>query len=209
MNEVKKGSIEWRHERKIKAVEWTTRMFEDPGVVVMDTETTGLLSNKEAEIVEIAIVSLYGTVLFDSLIKPKLPIPHYATKIHGISNRDVADKPTFGDVYEEIVDIFNSASMVLVYNKSFDTEMLLRGSELYGLTPFSTRCPTVIGRPDIPTNWFCAMKIYATWVNDWNSYYDDFKFQPLNGGHRALGDCMATIDRLREITVDNQVELPF
>ncbi|MFE7243986.1 hypothetical protein [Streptomyces sp. NPDC057580] len=38
---------------------------------------------------------------------------------------------------------------------------------------------------------------YSNWVGDWSGYWGNYSWQPLNGGHRALGDCRAVLDRLR------------
>ena len=42
-------------------------------LVIFDTETTGL--GPDAEIVEVAALKVDGTVLLDTLLKPRQPIP--------------------------------------------------------------------------------------------------------------------------------------
>ena len=76
--------------------------------VFLDTETTG--KKKEIDrIVEIALVEAIDGVptgrFFHTLINPEgKAIPEDATKIHGITDADVADKPLFKEVAAEIVD---------------------------------------------------------------------------------------------------------
>ncbi len=60
----------------------------------LDTETTGL--DDQAEIVEIAIADHTGQPVFESLVKPVVPITPHLTAIHGIDNDMVADAPTLG-----------------------------------------------------------------------------------------------------------------
>ncbi len=38
---------------------------------------------------------------------------------------------------------------------------------------------------------------YSDWVGDWNDYWGNYTWQPLNGGHRARGDCFAVIGCFR------------
>lgn len=40
---------------------------------------------------------------------------------------------------------------------------------------------------------------YSDWYGDWNDYFGNYQWQPLGGGHRALGDVRAVLDRLREM----------
>jgi DNA polymerase-3 subunit epsilon len=39
---------------------------------------------------------------------------------------------------------------------------------------------------------------YARFIGEWNSYYNSYKWQKLDGGdHTALGDCLATLEVIR------------
>lgn len=42
-------------------------------------------------------------------------------------------------------------------------------------------------------DWQCAMAQYACFVGEWHDYYQDYRYQPLRGGHRAVGDCLACL----------------
>lgn len=67
------------------------------GPLIVDTETTGL--GDDAEIVEIAVVDSQGSIVFDSLVKPRRPIPREASDIHGITNAAVEDAPGFAQLW--------------------------------------------------------------------------------------------------------------
>ena len=73
----------------------------EPGFVVFDIETTGLspISDRMIEIGLIRTDKLGNPLAsWSSLINPKQVVT--ATEIHGISDKDVANSPTFEDVVE-------------------------------------------------------------------------------------------------------------
>lgn len=87
----------------------------DRGVIV-DCETTGI--EYGFEIVELAVMNLSGDVLFQSLVKPRQPIPTDAQRVHGITDAAVACAPSFAEVWPRVRPIlagrtkiaFNAAS---------------------------------------------------------------------------------------------------
>src|SRR5262249_18733392 len=71
--------------------------------VTFDTETTGK-DTATAEIVDLAAVRVArGEIVgeFSRLIKPERGIPSAVAKIHGYSDADVADSPSFGEVWPQ------------------------------------------------------------------------------------------------------------
>jgi hypothetical protein len=55
--------------------------------------------------------------------------------------------------------------------------------------------------PEIPKKHYeCAMKRYAEFYGDWRGQQRGFRWQPLQGGnHRALGDCLATLEVIKKM----------
>lgn len=104
-------------------------------LVVWDTETTGLLLPKGNDIaVQPHIVEIYALQIKDNgdinnelhlLIKPPIPIPYVTTKIHGISDEDVKDSPTFAEAYQDICGVFFESHTSVAHNESFDRGMLI------------------------------------------------------------------------------------
>lgn len=48
--------------------------------------------------------------------------------------------------------------------------------------------------------WRCAMQLYAEHVGDWNRRHGSFTWRSLPGaGHRAIGDCRATLALLQSM----------
>src|SRR5580700_4538363 len=72
----------------------------------LDLETTGT-DPKAARILEIGILQVtpQGTAdRFETRVNPGISIPAGATRVHGISNDDVKNKPTFRELAHEIAN---------------------------------------------------------------------------------------------------------
>ena len=89
--------------------------------VVFDTETTGFSPTTD-RIVEVGVVKFRnGKVIEEKswLINPQRDIPYWATKVHGINNAMVKDKPTFQEIYPEFQE-FIRGSVLMAHNARFD-----------------------------------------------------------------------------------------
>lgn len=100
----------------------------DPTVLILDTETTGVNKEKD-EIVELCIQFGFDTPegIAPSetlLVKPSIPIPEDAAKIHGITDEHVKDAPAFAACAEWLSYQFEQAQVIVGYNIGFDLEML-------------------------------------------------------------------------------------
>lgn len=99
--------------------------WRDIPIAFLDTETTGT-SPETDRIVEIGIIiGQNGAVQrrYNKLIHPQIPIPARATEVHGISDEDVRDQPTFAQVAQEIFQILHG-TLPAAYNASFDRAFL-------------------------------------------------------------------------------------
>ena len=101
--------------------------------IVFDTETTGLLLPKTAElskqprIIELAIAVVEdGKVVSEHewLIQPECPLPAIITKITGLKDEDLIGKPLFRQILGEIEEIFGKANAIIAHNAAFDVGML-------------------------------------------------------------------------------------
>ena len=179
--------IEYAHEA---AVEWARQVLADPGAMVLDTETTGL--DFDDEVVEIAILEVAsGKALLNTLIRPTKSIPADVSDIHGITDEEVKDAPTFLEIYPKLREVLGAASRCVTYNAEFDERMLAQSATAHGGTGEMGKLPE--------ERFQCAMEAYAEFVGDWSDKFRSFKYKPLCGGHRALGDCEAVVERLREM----------
>jgi DNA polymerase-3 subunit epsilon len=90
-------------------------------IAVIDTETTGREAQND-RIVEIGIViGVNGEVIrrLNWLVNPQRPIPDEARAVHGISDDDVKDAPTFAQIAGEIA-LALQGTVPAAYNAPFD-----------------------------------------------------------------------------------------
>lgn len=100
------------------------RLIHETPLAVIDLETTGLYPGGD-RIVELAVVRVEPgkrpAIAIDTLVNPRRPVA--ATEIHGITDADVADAPTF----EHVADALTSAlagCVVASYNVYFDVKFV-------------------------------------------------------------------------------------
>lgn len=174
---------------RVAAVLWARDVLAKDDWVILDTQTTGL---QDAEVVEIAIVNHLGESLLNTLIKPSIPIPPETSEINGISDEIVANAPNFSEIYPQIVEVLE-AKRVLIYNANFSIKVLAYCRRLHGLEGLK-----------LSKRSECIMEWYAQWKGVWSDYRKDYKSHPLDGGHRALDDCLAALDKIKLIAADSE-----
>ncbi len=92
-----------------------------------DLETTGINVTQD-RIIEIAVIKVMpnGEVIKKSnIVNPTIPIAPESTAIHGISNDDVKDKPTFKEVAKEYARFFEGCDLAGFNILKFDVPVLV------------------------------------------------------------------------------------
>lgn len=80
-----------------QSVEWARRVLAEKGRhVILDTETTGL--ELEDQVIQLAIIDLAGNELFNSLLRPTVPVSDGAFAVHLISSEQLLSAPALPDV---------------------------------------------------------------------------------------------------------------
>ena len=156
-------------------------LYGQDDMVVMDTETTGL--DKRAEAVEVAIVGRDGEMILHTLIRPMNLIPEEATKIHGITNRDIINAPMMDELAPTLIDAL-AGRLVVTYNDGFDFRILNQTMWRCGVPKRLIRRKHTnrilqIGKDAVVVDSACLMKMYATWHGEWNDYYRSYTYQKL------------------------------
>lgn len=99
---------------------------------VVDVEGNG---QRPPDLVEIAVVTVEGGAVGTArtwLVKPPRRILPMARRFHGITDQDVADKPTVAEVAEEIARLLRGAVFV-AHNAHIDLDVITR--EIAGFAP--------------------------------------------------------------------------
>lgn len=155
-------------------------------LVFFDLETTHLDVNI-ARIVEIALVKLFPdetTESFLTRINPGIPIPIETTRIHGINNFDIMDKPTFREIAIDIQSFIKDCDLAGYNLISYDLPVLTNEFKRAG-----------IGFPTEYVNIVDVMKIFK--IRERRNLAAAYRFycqKELEGAHSALKDTQATLE---------------
>lgn len=141
--------------------------------LILDTETTGL--GPLDEVIEIALISLNGDVLLNTLVRPNRQIPVEASRIHGITDEAVAKAPTIIELEPELNRLL-AGRTVAVYNAEFDFKLLKQ-------TLSHHRVPITLNWKD----WHCIMQLYSRFYGNWNPDYRSYRWQRLDAAARQCG----------------------
>ena len=96
-------------------------------IAFFDLETTGIKVATD-RIIEISIVrqQVDGTTKIKTLrINPEMPIPPEVTEIHGITDEDVKDCPTFKQVARELAQFLDNCDLAGYNSNHFDIPLLV------------------------------------------------------------------------------------
>lgn len=137
--------------------------------VILDTETTGF----KGEVIEISVIDTDGAALMNTLLRPTVGVESDAARVHGLTDADLVNAPTFADVYPSLLPLLQGR-LVIIYNAQFDTARLRHTAAMYGL--------------DWPVfNTVCAMEMYARFYGEWNRKTNDYRWQSLSNAGQQCG----------------------
>ena len=153
----------------------------------LDTETTGI--GPYDEICEIAILDDDNKVLFESFIRPTIPVTPAARAVNHITEEQIENAPAFSDIYPEIFRILFNRN-IAIYNAEFDLRLIRQTAAKY-----KTRIVSVDA--------FCVMRLFANYYGEYNKKTHDYRWKTLEfagdffdldlpNSHRALDDCRLT-----------------
>ena len=95
--------------------------------IILDTETTGLEVLQGHRIIEIGAVLINDRKKskehFHTYLNPSRLIDEEASKVHGIMNEDLLDKPSFDEIAEEFLEFVDGSTLV-IHNAAFDVGFL-------------------------------------------------------------------------------------
>ena len=95
-------------------------------LIFLDLETTGMNIVTD-RIVEIALVKIHPDGREEEKlyrVNPEMPIPEHVSKIHGIYDADVKDKPTFREIAKTIAQFMEGCDFAGFNSNRFDIPLL-------------------------------------------------------------------------------------
>lgn len=159
---------------------WAQQMVKQRALV-LDTESTGLHEN--AEVIELALITLDGVILLNTLVQCKDSISLEAERVHGINKAMLADAPNFPEIWKQFTAYLDHE--IIIYNAGYDIQLLKETAERYS-----------IQFPKLHTH--CLMIQYSEHIRSGKKRENYPKlelacthFQISSGNHRALADADA------------------
>lgn len=136
----------------------TSHPVAEAPIAVVDVETTGLHPGGD-RIVEIAVARLEPgesrpAVVLDTLVNPNRRVS--ATEIHGITDDDVRDAPTFEEVAPAVAAALEDA-VFAAYNVYFDVKFLTSEFERAGIATFPPYLCLMYMRPLLDLGKRCSL----------------------------------------------------
>jgi DNA polymerase-3 subunit epsilon/CBS domain-containing protein len=152
--------------------------------VAIDTETTGL-DTRTARIVQLGAVRVgpEGRIgeACEALVNPGIPIPPGSSKIHGLTDADVAAAESFAMAWAALWNVLDGA-LLIGHSIGFDLAVLAAEAERNGI-PWQrprTLCVRLLGHVANPTLPDQSLDTLAAWLG-----------VTIEGRHSALGDARA------------------
>ncbi len=109
--------------------------------IVLDTETTGLEPEQGHRIIEIGCVEILDRRItgntWHRYLNPQREIDAEAIEVHGLTNEELADKPLFAEIAEELVTYLEGAELV-IHNAPFDVGFLNHELKMLGASSIGT-----------------------------------------------------------------------
>ncbi|MDR3235594.1 MAG: 3'-5' exonuclease [Prevotellaceae bacterium] len=168
-------------------------------LVFFDVETTGLDIATD-RIVEISILKLFLDGQEEQKtyrVNPTIPIPEHVTKIHGITNADVANSPVFGDIAKNLATYLTGCDIVGYNSIKFDVPILAEEFLRAGISFDFHKCKLV----DVQ-NIFHKMEQRTL-----SAAYKFYCEKDMINAHSAAADVYATYEILKA-QLDRYPDLP-
>jgi DNA polymerase-3 subunit epsilon len=162
----------------------------DRDLVFFDLEATGLNVIRD-RIVQVAMVKYFSNgeepAEISMLVNPGIPISEEAMGVHGITPKDLANKPTFEQVADQLFNFIGDADLAGYNSNRFDIPLLMEEFARVGIE-FNVDNRRTIDVQRIfyrmePRTLRAALKFYCD--------------KELEDAHDALADVKATVDVLK------------
>jgi len=155
-------------------------------IAFFDLETTGTDTEKD-RIVEIAVSILYPDMQVKTVsrrVNPTIPIPEGASAVHGITDADVVNEPTFKQLSKGLLEMLSGCDIAGFNSNSYDVPLLYNEFARAGIewdyTQFLMIDACTLFKRKEPRDLKAAVKFYLG--------------KDLEDAHSAKADIEATVD---------------
>ena len=161
--------------------------------VVIDTETTGMTADDE--VIELAVVDMDGTVLYDSTFCPVTEVNRFASAVNHLTNDCLCDSPKFADEWDKIKALIGNRK-ILAHNAKFDKRAIKQTIEKYN--SYSSVADLMF------SDCYDSVNIVKEYI-DLPSYSLENIAHSLGisrvESHRAADDCIMTLEVLTRLEI--------
>ena len=167
-------------------------------LIVFDLETTGLSTNGDDRIIEIAYQKILPTgevIARAQRLNPGRPIPEDSTAVHGITDADVATMPKFAQLCYEFWSLFEGADVGGFNITGYDLPFLKSEFALVGKT-FDYSTKRVL---DAKILYHQVTPRGAGVVRNLSAAYKTYCGEQHTSAHTATGDVEVTVKILEKI----------
>ena len=157
-------------------------------MIYFDIESTGLNTETDRIVQLFLIKKEKGVVIWECeyLMNPTIPIPKEASDVHGITNEDVKDMPTFGEYADEIYNLVKGEVLAGQNVINFDIPMLFFEFERSGI---NWDVSDLVVLDTLKLEW--AMK-----KSNLETLFYEYTGKIMEGAHNAKNDVLANIEVL-------------
>ncbi|MFH1753738.1 MAG: 3'-5' exonuclease [Candidatus Omnitrophota bacterium] len=157
-------------------------------LVILDLETTGTWREKD-KIVELGMIKYHPDGTLEEYVRrvnPGMHIPEGVVRIHGITDDDVKEKPSFKEIAEEAISFMAECDLAGFNVERFDLPILEREFHAAGIR-FDWQQRSI----------YDAQRIYHYHERrDLKAAYNFYCGKELESAHSALDDARATMEIL-------------
>lgn len=158
-------------------------------LIIFDLETTGVSVTND-RIVQIACIKIENdeiTAEKKTLINPTISISPGATEVHGITNEDVRDAPTFAQISKSLFEFIQGCDIGGYNSNRFDVPMLQEEFYRAGIE----------WNPDKSTLYDFFQMESALYSRKLTDAYKRYTGKDLDDAHDAMADVMATYEVMK------------
>lgn len=197
-------NTEYHRYQNWRAANWARQFLAQPAFI-LNIKATGL--GESDQLIDIAIIDVTGEPVYSSSVRPTIPIPPDPTRdlidpyrndgnAALLTHNITASGVTWPEIDEYILIDLLDESPVAVYNEFTTTRLIHQTRVAHGLVKPDEWWNDIL---TIGKKWHCARSEYARWHGEWDDHHASYRWQPLNGGSKALEDCCATLAKIRKM----------